>query len=177
MCWNRYLYAVAGILLGMAVLLTGGYFGAQSLMVVETESPYDFETTLRAINTAAQELDWKVPKVYRLCNSLEKEGYSIRPVVVVELCKPDYAAELLIDDSTRFVSSFMPCRISVYERSDGSVVVSRMNTKLVSRLFRGKTAEVMAVATEETQAMLDRALEVASNGAADSVTRFDTVQG
>ena len=153
------MYAFTGIVFGMAVLLTGGYYGAQSLMVVETDSPFDYETTLEAINTAAHELGWKVPKVYRLCNSLKNDGYAVRPVAVVELCKPDYAAELLNDDSTRFVSSFMPCRISVYERNDGSVVVSRMNTQLVSRLFRGKVSEVMALATIETQAMLDRALK------------------
>jgi uncharacterized protein (DUF302 family) len=150
--------------------LVGGHFGARSLMVVETESPHDFQNTIELINVEAKKLDWKVPKIYRLCDSLRKDGYDIRPVAVVELCKPEYAAILLSDDATRLVSSFMPCRISIYERDDGSVVISRMNKGLVSRLFRGRVAEVMAVATEETQTLIDRVLEAQSGDAAKSET-------
>jgi len=170
MCWNRYFYWFMGLLVGVSLLAGGGYFGARSLMVVETESPHDFQNTIELINVEAKKLDWKVPKIYRLCDSLKKDGYEIRPVAVVELCKPEYAATLLSHDATRLVSSFMPCRISVYERSDGSVVVSRMNTGLVSRLFRGRVAEVMAVATEETQTLIDRILAARSGGAAESET-------
>lgn len=170
MCWNRYIYWFMGLLVGVSLLVAGGYFGARSLMVVETESPHDFQKTIELINVEAKKLDWKVPKIYRLCDSLRKDGYEIRPVAVVELCKPEYAAALLSHDATRLVSSFMPCRISVYERSDGSVVVSRMNTGLISRLFRGRVAEVMAVATEETQTLIDRVLGARSGGAAESET-------
>ena len=171
MCWNRYIYWVMGLLVGVSVLLVSGYFGARSLMVVETESPHDFQKTIELINLEAKRLDWKVPKVYRLCDSLRKDGYDVQPVAVVELCKPEYAATLLSDDATRLVSSFMPCRISVYERGDGSVVVSRMNTGLVSRLFRGRVAEVMAIATKETQTLIDRVLEARVGNTAESEAR------
>lgn len=159
MCWNRYLYTLLGIFLGASLLLTGGYFGARSLLVVETESPFDFETTVNTIIDEAKKINWKVPKTYRLCKSLAMDGYSVPPVAVIELCQPEYAGELLKDDNTRLVSSFMPCRISVYTRTDGKVVVSRMNTGLVSRLFRGKVAEVMSKATEETKTILELALQ------------------
>ena len=39
MCRSRYVYWVAGLLVGVSLLLAGGYYGAGSLMVVETESP------------------------------------------------------------------------------------------------------------------------------------------
>jgi len=171
MCWSRYVYWVMGLLFGTALVLAGGYFGARSLMVVETKSPHDFQKTIELINVEAKQLDWKVPKIYRLCDSLRKDGYDVQPVAVVELCKPEYAATLLSDDATRLVSSFMPCRISIYERGDGSVVISRMNTGLVSRLFRGRVAEVMAVATEETQTLIDRVLGARSGGVAESETQ------
>ena len=170
MCWSRYFYWLTGLLFGVSVLLVGGYFGARSLMVVEIESPHDFQNTIELTNVEAKKLDWKVPKIYRLCDSLRKDGYDIRPVAVVELCKPEYAATLLSDDATRLVSSFMPCRISIYERDDGSVVISRMNTGLVSRLFRGRVAEVMALATEETQTLIDRVLGARSGVAAKPET-------
>ena len=168
MCWSRYVYWVLGMLFGVSLLVAGGFFGARSLMVVENESPHDFQKTIELINVEANKLDWKVPKIYRLCDSLRKDGYEVRPVAVVELCKPEYAATLLSDDATRIVSSFMPCRVSIYERGDGSVVISRMNTGLVSRLFRGRVAEVMALATEETQTLIDRVLGTTSGSAAES---------
>lgn len=158
MCRRSYIYLFLGFLIGIAALGVGGYLGMQRLLVVETESPFSFDDTVQAITTAANESGWKVPKVYSLCKSLEKEGHKIRPVAVIELCKPEYAAELLSSDDTRLVSSFMPCRISVYETSDGKVVVSRMNTSLVSRLFRGTIGDVMAIATQETKAILSQAL-------------------
>ena len=158
MCRRNYIYLFLGFLLGIMVLGVGGYLGMQRLMVVETESPSSFDDTIQAITEAANDSGWKVPKVYRLCKSLEKEGNKIRPVAVIELCKPEYASELLSSDDTRLVSSFMPCRISVYETADGKVVVSRMNTGLVSRMFQGKIAEVMAIATQETQTILNQAL-------------------
>lgn len=158
MCRRSYIYVFLGFLLGIAVLGVGGYLGMQRLLVVETESPFGFNDTIQAITAAANDSGWKVPKVYRLCKSLEKEGHKLRPVAVIELCKPEYAAELLGSDDTRLVSSFMPCRISVYETSDGKVIVSRMNTSLVSRLFRGSIADVMAIATEETKVIISHAL-------------------
>ena len=158
MCRRNYIYVFLGFLVGLMALGFGGYIGAQQLMVVETESPLSFDDTVQAITKTAKDNDWKIPKVYRLCKSLEKEGYTVRPVAVIELCKPDYAAKLLSNDNTRLVASFMPCRISIYEKADGKVIISRMNTTLVSRLFQGEIADVMAAATRETQAILDNAL-------------------
>ena len=158
MCRRSYIYLFLGILISLFALGLGGYFGVQHLMVVETKSPLGFEATVNAITEAAESQNWKIPKVYRLCKSLEKENININPVAVIELCKPAYAAELLSHDDTRLVSSFMPCRISVYEKKDGSVIVSRMNTSLVSRIFRGKISEVMMLATRETKSILGQAL-------------------
>jgi uncharacterized protein (DUF302 family) len=59
----------------------------------------------------------------------------------------------------------MPCRIVVYQREDGKVVISRMNTALVSRLFRGEVSNVMALATRETQAIIDHVFVEAARDA------------
>jgi hypothetical protein len=50
MCRSRYVYWVAGLLVGVSLLLAGGYYGARSLMAVETESPHDFQKTVDLIN-------------------------------------------------------------------------------------------------------------------------------
>jgi hypothetical protein len=48
----------------------------------------------------------------------------------------------------------MPCRVSVYPTTDGQVIISRVNTGLVSKLFGGPVAEVMAQATSESKQIL-----------------------
>jgi uncharacterized protein (DUF302 family) len=53
----------------------------------------------------------------------------------------------------------MPCRVAVYETSDGEVIVNRMNTGAVSRVFGGRVAETMATATEETEAIFAPVLD------------------
>ena len=48
----------------------------------------------------------------------------------------------------------IPCRISVYETSDGEVIISRMNTDLISKVFSGTVTEVMTRATAGNEKML-----------------------
>lgn len=158
MCKRTFLALLGVIVMGWLALAFGGVLDVRNVMVVETESPHDLEQTVTAISNAAQDHQWKIPKVYRLNKSLAKEGHHVRPVAVIELCHPTYAAKLLSQDETRFVSSFMPCRVSVYEKESGQVIVSRMNTGLFSKLFPGEAGAVMGTATYETQAILAQAL-------------------
>lgn len=53
----------------------------------------------------------------------------------------------------------MPCRLSVYETSDGKVIISRMNTGLVSKVFGGLVTEVMAQASAENEQILSAVLQ------------------
>ena len=53
----------------------------------------------------------------------------------------------------------MPCRVSVYETSDGRVVVSRMNTGLISKIFGGVVTRAMAQATAETEVIYSNVLQ------------------
>lgn len=158
MCRRTFFFGLIGFIVGLLALTVSGYYGAIQLMVAETESPFDFQTTVQTIANAAKDKGWQVPKVYELCKGLAKHGYKVRPVAVIELCQPAYAADLLGRDDTRMVSSFMPCRISVYQQSNGRVVISRMNTGLMSRLFPAKVARVMARASKETEQILARVL-------------------
>jgi uncharacterized protein (DUF302 family) len=52
----------------------------------------------------------------------------------------------------------MPCRISVYQRENGDVVIARMNSGLMSRLFHREIAEVMSAATGEVEGIIAAAV-------------------
>jgi uncharacterized protein (DUF302 family) len=79
-------------------------------------------------------------------------------VRVVELCKPQYSGTLMKEDSTRFVSSLMPCRISIYTKTNGKTYVSRINTAMVSMFMPGTIGQVMGQAGGETEEIISEIL-------------------
>jgi uncharacterized protein (DUF302 family) len=138
---------VFGVIL-MGVMLTAA---APSMMILQDKSTMGFEETVTAIETAAIETGWKVPKTYRLDKSVAKDGYEVAPVAIIELCQPHHAAKILGDDDARIVTPMMPCRAAIYTLSDGTVMVARMNSGLVSKFFGGLVAGVMADAAAENE--------------------------
>jgi uncharacterized protein (DUF302 family) len=94
---------------------------------------------------------------------MEKAGFSVEKASVIELCRPDYAVKLLEQDDTRSITSLMPCRIAVYQKADGSVIVSRMNTGLMSKIFGGLVTEVMAQASADSERIITSVLAPAAS--------------
>ena len=151
--------AVAGFVVG--IILTGVvvWMMAPGTMIVEEKSTLSFDETVQAIEDNAAEQKWSVPRVLRLDQSLAKEGYEVLPVAVIDLCKAELSSQILAEDDARVVSSLMPCRVAVYEKSNGDVVLSRMNTALMSRMFGGLVTEVMSEATAQTEEIFAPVLE------------------
>jgi uncharacterized protein (DUF302 family) len=125
-----------------------------SSMLLESESRYDFSTTLEKLTEAVNAAGWKTPAVHDLQNTIRNFGKEILPIKVVEICHPKHSGRLLELDKERVVSTFMPCRISVYEKSDGRVFISRINAALLSRNFGGLIEEVMTAANDEMEEMI-----------------------
>ena len=148
------LIAAAGLAAGILLTTVALVVVAPRLMVVESPTSLGFEEAVQAITEAAAARGWKVPTVHRIDQTLAAAGYTVEPAAVVELCRPDYAEQILRSDSDRVVTSFMPCRISVYRTSDGRVVISRMRSGLVARLFGGTVARVMAAAAADSELIL-----------------------
>ncbi|RKZ09676.1 DUF302 domain-containing protein [Candidatus Fermentibacteria bacterium] len=152
------LTGAAGFVAG--IILTGiiGISVAPGMMINENESIYSFDETVERIQAEAIEAGWKVPAVHEIDNSVASGGFDVAPVTVIELCKVDLAGNILSDGDSRVVSSMMPCRVAVYIDDDGKVIVSRMNTGLVSKLFGGDIAAIMADATDETEQIVNSVL-------------------
>lgn len=148
---NTLIGALTGFVVG--ILLTGimVWTMAPGMMMIESQSALGFDATVQAIQDNAAGQNWIVPNVMRLDKSVAEHGYDVRPVAVIELCRPDLAAAILAEDDARLVSSLMPCRVAVYEKSNGDVILSRMNTALMSSMFGGLVAETMSEATAQTE--------------------------
>ena len=141
---------LAGLIIG-AVLL---YFTIMNQMPKQMlnidDSNYGFEQTVEEIQKKAEAAGWKVPKVYDLQKSLQSDGYEdMTKLKVLSLCQPEHAYNILKDDMNKKVSGMMPCRIAVYENSEGEVKISHMNVGLMSGMFGGVIEEVMGKVSEE----------------------------
>ena len=121
-----------GIIIGIAGgLALGGliiFLAMPKLMFKETVSPYGFDETVNRVEKAVAEKGWKTPMVHDLQATMKKFDHDVQSVKVFEICHPDHSYQILKESDERIVSSMMPCRISVYEKEDGSVWISRMNS-------------------------------------------------
>jgi uncharacterized protein (DUF302 family) len=147
---------VAGLIVG--VLVTGLIISnaAPSMMIMEDESKFgDFDQTVAAFEESVKVHGWKMPAVHDLQKTMKKLGKSeVKAVKVFELCHPDHAHKILEKDDERVVTSLMPCRVAIYERTDGKVYVSRMNSGLMASFMDGVIPEVMSDASAENEEIL-----------------------
>ncbi len=113
------LAAVSGFVVGAVAIGATAALTADQVMIQQTPSPLGFEQTVTAIEHAVKDRGWKLPKVYRRDKTMEKHGYTVNKVAVMELCHPEHAYKILRNDDSLMVTPFMPCRLSVYQRDDG----------------------------------------------------------
>ena len=118
--------------------------------VIEKQSKYDFDKTVDLLLAEAERREWKVPAVHDLQQSLAKSGKTVKPVNVIEICKPAYSGQMLELNDERIMSVMMPCRISVYVKDDGKTYMALVDGAEMATGQPGKIAKVMKAASDET---------------------------
>lgn len=156
---RAYLFGALGLVAGILITLFVSYKAAPGMMLKEAQSKYDFERSVEIFEQTALDMGWAIPTVHDLKATMDKFGYDVRNVKVFELCHPEHAIQILEQDQERVVSSMMPCRVSIYEKSDGKTYVSWMNTGLMGNMMGGIVADVMGVASAESEAMIAAIIE------------------
>ncbi len=127
---------------------------ALNLMFVEDESKYNFEESVERFEKSVKAHGWKMPMTHDLQETMKDNGKTVKPIKVFELCHPDHAEKILKRGKERIVTSLMPCRVSIYEKHNGKVYVSRMNSGLMAKPMGGVIDEVMSVASKENEEIL-----------------------
>lgn len=127
-------------------------------MFIENLSPMDFNTTVEKLLKEIEEKSWGISHIYDLQKTLAENGKKVLPVKVLLLCHPHHSGRILEKDFERIVSSIMPCRLSVYEKSDGKTYVSRMNSFIVASSFGGIVQEVMTESANHVEEIIEKAL-------------------
>ncbi len=123
------------------------------------KSRYSFDETCEKISSAVLDKSWKISVVHDLKETMAKSGVEVLPVKVFAVCNPVYAAMMLQNDDYRILSSMMPCRISVYEKSDKSVSVSRMDSDLFSQFLDNSLKSAIVRASADVEEIIAIALK------------------
>ena len=127
-------------------------------LFLEVQSKYNFDQTVQKLTETILSAGWKVTHVHDLQETMRKNQFDVLPVKVMELCKPAYSVKLLRIDAERLYSSMMPCRISVYDKSDGNTYVSLMNSGIVAAQIGGIVEHVMTDAFNDSQTFIQSIL-------------------
>jgi len=147
---------LVGLVVGVAATVIGGWSYFPSLMFSERVSPFGVEETVARIqqNIQASKTGWALSGLRNGAKPIEKDGGNVLPVLMIEACSTRYSGPVLKDDSVRFLSILMPCKISVYKKSDGKVYIGTMNASLIGALFGAKIGSIMKDVAEDQQSFL-----------------------
>lgn len=118
--------------------------------IAEQVSPFDVPTTVGKIIETATLRGWQNPATHNLQQSLLKSGKEVRPVQVIEICKPAYSGQILERNHERIFSIMMPCRISVYEKEDGKAYIALLETSAMSAVMPDAVVSAMKGASDES---------------------------
>jgi uncharacterized protein (DUF302 family) len=121
-----------------------------AMFIAERKSRFSFEETVEKLTAEAKRRDWNIPAIHDLKQSLAKSGKMVKPVQVIEICKPAYSGQMLELNDERIMSVMMPCRISVYLKDDGKTYVALVNGAEMASGQPGNIARVMKAASDET---------------------------
>jgi uncharacterized protein (DUF302 family) len=119
-------------------------------LIIEQVSPFDVATTVEKLIDAAYQKEWQNPAVHNLQHSLAKSGKDVKPVQVIEICKPEYSGLMLEKSDERIVSIMMPCRISVYQKEDGKTYVALIDMSAMTKGLPAVAAEAISEASDES---------------------------
>lgn len=147
------------LVLGAVIALAGVFAAAPSMMMLEDESVYGFDETVSAFEREVKAAGWKIAGLHDMKQILAGFGHDVLNVKIYELCSSKYSAVILERDDERIVSPLMPCRVAIYEKSDGKTYITRMNSILMAKPFGGLIDEVMQKAAGETEVILAKIIK------------------
>lgn len=128
-------------------------------LFLETQSINDFDTTVQKLSKEIERKSWAISNIYDLKATMEKHGKTVLPINVFSLCHPKFSSEILKKDYERIISSLMPCRVSVYEKSDGKTYISRMDTSKIAHSFGDVIEKVMTESFNEVEDIIAKVLQ------------------
>jgi uncharacterized protein (DUF302 family) len=126
------------------------------LMFNERVSPFGLEETVARIqeNIENSGTGWTLSGLRNPSAAVKADGGNTLPVMMVEACSTKYSGPILNDDSVKFLSILMPCKISVYKKNDGKIYIGNMNAGLIGPMFGPLVGGIMQQVAADQQKFL-----------------------
>ncbi|MDG5767610.1 DUF302 domain-containing protein [Balneolales bacterium ANBcel1] len=150
---------IAGLAAALLIIILSGFGKSETPGMMEDASPYDFETTIDRFETAVDEAGWGIITTHNMQQMMQRHGHEVNKIKIFEVCSARYSAEVLKLDDERIITPLMPCRIAIYEKSDGVTYISRMDHKAIARPYGGVIYDVMTKATRDMEMMIAQVVE------------------
>jgi uncharacterized protein (DUF302 family) len=128
----------------------------QPQLVQVVKSNKSFPDTLSTFKEEVRKAGWSLLNSNNMAGVLSERGFTLHPVVVLDVCSGKYSARILSNDDYRPISAFMPCRVSIYQTSTGDVFIARMNTGAFVQMMPPEVAEVMIASDSEIAEIIAR---------------------
>ena len=128
---------IGGFIAGLVFVGVLAYNFMGSLMFKEIPSPFGVEETVARIQQNIEHAGngWALAGLRNPAKAVEADGGNALPVMMVEACSTKYSGPILRDDTVRFLSILMPCKVSVYKKNDGKTYIGMMNAGLMGKMF------------------------------------------
>ena len=146
---------LAGLFLGLLIM----YLSTPSIMFKENKVEGDFDLITGKLEESVVASGWKVPHVHDLQATMKKFDKDVRSVKVFDICHPNHSYEILSRDQERIVSNLMPCRIAVYEKADGTIWISRMNSGIVAKPMSKVIRKTMSAAARDVEEIISDVMQ------------------
>ncbi len=155
------LSVLVGVALG--VVFSAFVFGiafkiaAPTMFFKEVKSTYEFQKTVDLIkNRINAKEDWHVTTIIDQQEEvLQNGGKDVGKVKIIKFCNGELSGEMLGADESKFMATKMPLSISVYEKSDGRVIIGLSNGYVMARLFSGtREGDIMEKVVTDIESIL-----------------------
>ncbi len=147
---------IGGVVIGVVLTLVLAYAMMSRLMFTETESPFGLEETVARIQHNIQNTGngWELSGLRNPARAVQADGGNVLPVMMIEACSTKYSKPILKEDTVRFLSILMPCKVSVYKKNDGKIYIGTMNAGLMGKMFGPLVGDVMSQVAEDQKKFL-----------------------
>jgi uncharacterized protein (DUF302 family) len=147
---------IGGFFAGVIAVAVLAYSMMGSLMFNERVSPFGLEETVARIqqNIEATGKGWALAGLRNPAAAVKADGGNALPVLMIEACSTKYSGPILNEDSVKFLSILMPCKISVYKKNDGKIYIGTMNAGLMGQMFGPLVGDVMKQVAADQQKFL-----------------------
>ena len=117
-------------------------------MLIKLYTDKTVSTAASALQAAVQANHFGVMQVHNLKETMTKKGVEFaRECMIFEVCQPQQAKRVLEQDMS--VSTALPCRISLYQEGDKTVLATLKPTTLLA-MFNSPQLEGVAQEVEDT---------------------------